>query len=303
MKQQNLDPILKLNDVSFHYPEGSRGLHQCSLAIGRGSRTVVLGANGAGKTTLFLHLNGILKPHSGTVFFNGAPLDYSRQGLYNLRSRVGLVFQNPDNQLFSASVREDISFGPLNLKLDSGTVRNRVEEALLAVGMTDCADKPVHNLSYGQKKRVCIAGVLAMSPEVLILDEPMAGLDVAMQGELMTIMDRLHANGMTTIIATHDMDFAYQSADSISVMVNGGCAATWDAKELPDFLNQVVSYGLGVPKVAELHRVLTVAGILDGDDPPSRSHQALIRQLIKTTTNRKRLADALKSIKRSAIQP
>jgi cobalt/nickel transport system ATP-binding protein len=287
MKQQILDPILELNDVSFRYPEGSRGLHQCSFAIGRGSRTVVLGANGAGKTTLFLHLNGILKPQSGTVFFNGIPLDYSRQGLYNLRSRIGLVFQNPDSQLFSASVREDVSFGPLNLRLDSGAVRNRVEEALLAVGMTDCADKPVHNLSYGQKKRVCIAGVLAMSPEVLILDEPMAGLDIAMQEELATILDRLHADGMTIIIATHDVDFAYQTADSITVMVKGGCAATWDAKELPDFLSQLVSYGLGVPKVAELHRVLVVAGILDGDEPPSRSHQALIRQLLKTAANRK----------------
>ena len=287
MKRQTLDPILELNDVSFRYPEGSLGLHLCSLAIGRGSRTVVLGANGAGKTTLFLHLNGILKPQSGTVFFNSAPLDYSRRGLYNLRSRVGLVFQNPDSQLFSASVREDVSFGPLNLRLDSGTVRSRVEEALLAVGMTDCADKPVHNLSYGQKKRVCIAGVLAMSPEVLILDEPMAGLDVTMQGELATILARLHADGMTIIIATHDMDFAYQSADSISVMVDGGCAATWDAKELPGFLNQVASYSLGLPKVAELHRVLVDAGILDGGEPPSRSHRALIRQLIKTTANRK----------------
>ena len=153
--------------------------------------------------------------------------------------------------------------------------------------MTDCADKPVHNLSYGQKKRVCIAGVLAMRPEVLILDEPMAGLDVAMQKELAAILDRLHAEGMTIIIATHDMDFAYQTADSITVMVKGGCAATWDAKELPDFLDQVGSYGLGVPKVAELHRALVVAGILDGDEPPSRSHQALIRQIIKTTTNRK----------------
>jgi len=174
MNEHPVETLLELQGVSYRYPDGSVGLDSCSLSIQHGSRTALLGANGAGKTTLFLHLNGILRPQSGTVFYCGAPLDYSRQGLRSLRSLVGVVFQNPDSQLFSASVREDVSFGPLNLGLDKETVKIRVEEALHAVGMTACADKPVHNLSYVQKKRVCIAGVLAMRPEVLILDEPMA---------------------------------------------------------------------------------------------------------------------------------
>jgi len=279
MNQQSIDPIMELKDVCFRYPDCSIGLAGCSLSIQQGSRIALLGANGAGKTTLLLHLNGILRPQAGTVLSGGAPLDYGRQGLHKLRSRVGLVFQNPDSQLFSASVREDVSFGPLNLGLDSGTVRNRVEEALQAVGMTACADKPVHNLSYGQKKRVCIAGVLAMQPEVLLLDEPMAGLDFTMQVELTHILDRLHAEGMTIIIATHDMDFAYQWADSITVMVKGGSAATWDVKNLPDLLDDVAIYGLGVPKVAEIHRGLISSGFLDQEGPFPRSHQELLKKI------------------------
>ena len=275
MNQQLIEPILELRDVSFRYPDGSVGLDGCSITIPRGKRIALLGANGAGKTTLFLHLNGILRPLSGTVLFGASPLDYSRPGLHNLRSRIGLVFQNPDSQLFSASVREDVSFGPLNLGLDTETVRSRVEEALHAVGMTACADKPVHNLSYGQKKRVCIAGVLAMYPEVLILDEPMAGLDVAMQVELSRILDQLHAEGMTIIIATHDMDFAYQWADSITVMVNGGCAVSWDVEGIPASLAQLAAYGIGVPRVAELYRVMVAKGILKDNCSIPRSYQSL----------------------------
>ncbi len=273
--KQAIEPVLELKDVGFRYPDGSVGLDRCSISIPRGTRFALLGANGAGKTTLFLHLNAILRPLSGTVQFGGAPLDYSRHGLQSLRSRIGLVFQNPDSQLFSASVREDVSFGPLNLGLDNETVRSRVEEALQAVGMTACADKPVHNLSYGQKKRVCIAGVLAMRPEVLILDEPMAGLDVAMQAELINILDQLHAEGMTIIIATHDMDFAYQWADSITVMVSGNCAATWDVESIPTGLAELAAYGLGVPRVAELYRGMVAIGILKDNCSMPRSYQSL----------------------------
>lgn len=287
MSRRTTDHIIELKDVSFRYPDGSIGLAGCSLPIRRGGRTALLGANGAGKTTLFLHLNGIVRPQSGTVFYGGSPLEYSRNGLHSLRSRIGLVFQNPDSQLFSASVREDVSFGPLNLGLDSGTVRNRVEEALDAVGMTVCADKPVHNLSYGQKKRVCIAGVLAMRPEVLVLDEPMAGLDVAMQVNLAQILDRLHDDGMTIIIATHDMDFAYAWSDSMAVMVAGECVASWDTGILAENLAQLASYGLGVPRVAELHNLMTACGLLAKDASPPRNHLVLLERIAKTMPKRR----------------
>ena len=281
--------ILELREVGFRYPDGSRGLENCSLAIKRGSRTAVLGANGAGKTTLFLHLNGIFRPQTGQVCCDGAPLDYSRHGLHRLRSRVGLVFQNPDAQLFSASVREDVSFGPMNLGFERKAVGERVEEALLAVGLDELAGKPVHNLSYGQKKRVCIAGVLAMRPEVMILDEPMAGLDVPMQVELHAILESLHASGMTIVIATHDLDFAYQWADSISIMLNGGCATTWGVKDLPGVLGELASHGLGIPRVAELYHALTSIGVLDIHRPVPRSHQGLVQQLAQAVANGKAL--------------
>ena len=162
--------LLEACALSHVYPDGSVGLDGCSLAIRSGSRNALLGSNGSGKTSLLLHFNALLQPTAGGVRFAGQPVDYRRSGLNALRRRVGLVFQNPDRQLFSASVIEDVSFGPLNLGLDEATVRRRVAEALAAVGMSELADKPVHHLSFGQKKRVCIAGVLAMQPEVLLQD-------------------------------------------------------------------------------------------------------------------------------------
>jgi cobalt/nickel transport system ATP-binding protein len=254
------DAILTLENVSHRYPDGTHALNNCSLAIRRNSRTAVLGVNGAGKTTMFLHLNGILRPSAGRVLCGGMPLDYSRNGMRTLRSQVGLVFQNPDSQLFSASVREDISFGPMNMGLAEADVRKRVEEALLAVGMTELADRPVHNLSYGQKKRVCIAGVLAMQPDILVLDEPMAGLDAAMQEELMAVLDRLHSAGMTIIIATHDLDFAYGWADENIVLQAGGVLAHGAPEEI--FLRNDVQKTLGAyPLVAEISRSLSLIGI------------------------------------------
>ena len=252
--------ILKLKDVSYRYADGTRALDSCSLNIQRGTRTAVLGGNGAGKTTLFLHLNGILRPTAGQVFCDDAPLDYSRNGMRALRSRVGMVFQNPDSQLFSASVREDISFGPMNLGLTETVVRQRVEEALVAVGMTTSADKPVHNLSYGQKKRVCIAGVLAMQPDVLVLDEPMAGLDAVMQEELTTIFQQLHTDGMTIVVATHDLDFAYGWADETIVMEAGQVLAHGTPTEILQREDVQVKLG-AAPLVAEISRRLFLRGI------------------------------------------
>jgi len=279
MTTQTDTPILELQEVSFRYPDGSVGLDSCSLSLDQGSRSAVLGANGAGKTTLFLHLNGILRPQSGTVRYCGGGLDYGRCGLHGLRSRIGLVFQNPDSQLFSASVREDVSFGPLNLGLKNNAVQERVHEALQSVGLLDHADKPVHNLSFGQKKRVCIAGVLAMRPEVLILDEPMAGLDVAMQAELDGILDKLHGEGMTIIIATHDIDFAYRWADSVTIMTKGQCAATWETQRIAESLVEFASYGLGIPRTAELHNCLVEAKLLSRGKSLPRSHCELLREI------------------------
>lgn len=282
------DFIFKLTDVFYRYSDGTNALENCSLVVRRGTRTAVLGDNGAGKTTMFLHLNGILRPNSGQVSCDGMPLDYSRGSMRKLRSRIGMVFQNPDSQLFSANVREDISFGPMNLGLDEMLVQKRVDEALLSVDMMDCADKPVHNLSYGQKKRVCIAGVLAMQPEIIVLDEPMAGLDAAMQEELTAILEQLHTSGMTIIIATHDLDFAYGWADEVIVMQTGRVVAQGDATEI--LLRDDVQDKLGAaPLVAEITRRLSLIGIeLRDKECPLRNKQDLLEALTSYSLQEKK---------------
>lgn len=269
------DILLEFDRVSFRYPDGSAALAGCSVGIRRGSRNALIGANGSGKSTLFQHANGLLRPQAGVLRYAGRPLDYGRCGLRELRSRVGLVFQNPDRQLFSASVREDVSFGPLNLGLDRAAVEARVEAALAAVGMAGHAGKPVQNLSFGQKKRVCIAGVLAMEPELLLLDEPMAGLDQAMQEELLGMLERLHSRGMTILLATHDIDFAYRWADHIHLMSAGGCAASLDAAALPDHAGALHAGGLRMPSVVALHRSLASRGLVPQRPPPRTDGELL----------------------------
>mgnify|MGYP001218875289 FL=1 len=261
-------PLLELSQVSYRYPDGSVGLDGCTLRIARGSRNVLIGANGSGKTTLFQHSNGLLRPQAGVVRYDGKDIDYGRAGLRDLRSKVGMVFQNPDHQLFSASVQEDVSFGPLNLGLDMATVRQRVTAALQAVGMLEHADKAVHNLSFGQKKRVCIAGVLAMEPELVVLDEPMAGLDHAMQKELLAVLDGLHQRGITLLLATHNIDFAYRWAEHIHLMAAGRCTASLNAGELGEHAAALAAVGLPLPEVIKLHRGLVERDILPPGPPP-----------------------------------
>lgn len=269
--------LLEALSLSHRYADGSFGLDGCSLAIRRGSRNALLGANGSGKTTLLMHCNGLLQPSAGSLRFAGAPLDMSRAGLAALRRQVGLVFQNPDRQLFSASVVEDVSFGPLNLGLDEATVRVRVAEALAAVGMSEQVNRPVHHLSFGQKKRVCIAGVLAMQPEVLLLDEPMAGLDAAMQHELLAVLDRLAGQGITIVLSTHDVDFAYRWADDIHLLAAGRCLASFAAAELPAQAPALKQAGQPLPAVVALQGALAARGIAAG--APARSLDALLAQL------------------------
>lgn len=261
-------PLLELSQVSYRYPDGSVGLDNCSLAIRRGSRNVLIGANGSGKTTLFQHANGLLRPQAGVVRYAGLDVDYHRAGLRQLRSKVGMVFQNPEHQLFSASVQEDVSFGPLNLGLAMATVRQRVATALQAVGMAGHADKAVHNLSFGQKKRVCIAGVLAMEPQLLVLDEPMAGLDHAMQQELLAVLDDLHERGITLLLATHDIDFAYRWAEHIHLMAAGRCTASLPAADLANHGAALAAVGLPLPEIIALHRGLVGRGVLPANPPP-----------------------------------
>ncbi|WP_306545304.1 energy-coupling factor ABC transporter ATP-binding protein [Malikia spinosa] len=270
--------VLELIEVGHVYPDGRAGLQHCSLRLRAAARHAVLGANGAGKTTLLQHLNALLRPQAGQVHFRGQPIDYRRQGLQRVRQEVGLVFQNPDRQLFSANVYEDVSFGPLNLGLDERQVRQLVVQALLAVGMAEHVDRPVQELSFGQKKRVCIAGVLAMQPRVLLLDEPMAGLDAEMQHELAVLLDGLIDQGVTVVLTSHDVDFAYRWADDIHLLAAGRCSASFPAADLLQHTEALRVAAQPLPLVLRLHAALTERGWIAEQTAP-RSVEALLATL------------------------
>ncbi|HEY4744329.1 MAG TPA: ABC transporter ATP-binding protein [Desulfuromonadaceae bacterium] len=266
-------PRLSARIDTFRYPDATVALTDIHLDVLGGEFCGILGSNGSGKTTLLRLLDGMLKEFSGSVLLDGD--DIRRLSPRQIYGKVGLVFQNPDRQLFSASVLEDVSFGPLNLGLDEATVRVRVETALDSVGMLGHAAKPVHALSFGQKKRVCIAGVLAMEPELLVLDEPMAGLDPTMQAELADVLADLHDKGITLIISTHDVEFAYQWADTIHVMLQGRCVASLDAYTLPQHGETLAAAGLALPMVIGLHAELVRRGLMTTTPLPRSTAELL----------------------------
>lgn len=213
-------------DLRYVYPDGTVALEDLNIAIPAGSRVALLGPNGAGKTTLFLLLIGLLRPPAGRVRFQGEELAYDRRSLARLRQRVGLVFQDPEAQIFAPTVWEEVAFGPANQGLSAEVVAERVEKALAATDLLEMRGKPTHFLSYGQKKRLCLAGVLAMAPEVLLLDEPTAGLDPEQARRVVVILDEQHRAGRTLVLATHDVDLAYAWADTVCILGWGRVLAT-----------------------------------------------------------------------------
>ncbi|WP_433799046.1 energy-coupling factor ABC transporter ATP-binding protein [Actinomycetospora sp. CA-084318] len=215
------DVLGRLTDVHFAYEPGRPVLRGADLAVRRGVRLAVLGPNGGGKTTAFRLLAGALTPDRGLVEVLGRPVSRSRRALTGLRRQVQLVLQDPDDQLFAATVSQDVSFGPINLGLDRDEVRARVAAALDALQIGDLADRPPHLLSAGQKKRVTIAGAVAMRPRLLVLDEPTAGLDPAAVEDTVAMLGDLHAAGTTIVLSTHDVDLAHRWADEIAVVTDG----------------------------------------------------------------------------------
>ena len=217
------DYVFETEDLSYSYTARQErpSLDRVNVKIGRGVKTAILGANGAGKSTLFYHFNGVFKPKEGRVLYDGAPMDYDKDRLVDLRSEIAVVVQNPDEQIFSATVEEDVAFGPMNMGLERDEVERRIQDSLMKVGMLEYRSRPTVQLSYGQRKRVAIAGALACNPKVLILDEPTAGLDPQMALEVLELVDQLCASGTTAIISTHDVDLAYTWAEEIHVLNHG----------------------------------------------------------------------------------
>lgn len=213
---QGQPPSLLVEDLAFAYPDGHQALYGVDLRLERGERVAVLGPNGAGKTTLVLHLNGILRGGRGRVAVAGLPVE--GRDLREVRRRVGIVFQDPDDQLFMPTVADDVAFGPRNLGLPEPEVARRVADALAAVDMADAADRPPHHLSFGQRRRVAVATVLSMRPEVLVLDEPSSNLDPAGRRELAEVLEALP---VTLLMVTHDLPYALQLCPR-SVVLDGG---------------------------------------------------------------------------------
>ncbi|AVK96463.1 ATP-binding cassette domain-containing protein [Lysinibacillus sphaericus] len=210
-----------LQHLSYAYADGTKALTDITLQIPKGKKIALLGHNGAGKSTLFQHLNGILKPTAGTISFCNETLSYSRKALATLRQQVGIVFQDADNQLFSGTVKQDIAFGPLNLGWSNEKIEEKIAWAVAQTEVEALLDKPIHFLSVGQKKRVAMAGVLAMEPSVLLLDEPTAGLDTYYAAQLLQYLAKLEDGQRTFLLATHDIALAYEWADQIIVMEAG----------------------------------------------------------------------------------
>jgi cobalt/nickel transport system ATP-binding protein len=211
-----VDAAVQAEGLAYSYPDGSPALRGVDLTIGAGERVALLGPNGAGKTTLVLHLNGILLPSAGWVRIGG--LDVVKENFKEIRRRVGVVFQDPDDQLFMPTVRDDVAFGPANLGLRGGELDARIAGALDAVGMADAAGRPPHHLSFGQRRRIALATVLAMDPQILVLDEPTSNLDPAARRDLADILVELQ---VTALIATHDLPYALELCPR-SVILNDG---------------------------------------------------------------------------------
>ena len=218
---------LQVRDLAYAYPDGHQALYGINLTVLRGERVALLGPNGAGKTTLVLHLNGILVGGHGTVTVAG--MEVTAENLREIRRRVGIVFQDPDDQLFMPTVREDVAFGPANLGIRGDELDSRVRHALDQVGMLGYLDRPPHHLSYGQRRRVAVATVLAMQPEILVLDEPSSNLDPASRRELADILLDLE---VTTLMVTHDLPYALELCPRAVILDDGSIVASGATHDL-----------------------------------------------------------------------
>ncbi|MFQ6051310.1 MAG: energy-coupling factor ABC transporter ATP-binding protein [Candidatus Hydrothermarchaeota archaeon] len=243
--------MIRVNNISYRYPDGTQALKNVSIYAEKGECIAILGPNGSGKTTLLHHLNGLLSPISGEIYINGERIE--GKNLDKIRRKVGLLFQNPDDQLFAPTVREDVAFGPKNLELERDEIKKRVEKSLRLVHIEHLGNKPINSLSYGEKKRVAIAGVLAMNPDILVFDEPISALDPVMSSEMIELILKLKKElKVTLVIATHDVDFVPLCADRIYVLNKGEIVAEGTPKEVFRNKEVITHCGLRLPIISQL---------------------------------------------------
>ncbi len=260
--------ILATCDLGYRYPDGTVAVKGVEIDVEAGKKTAFVGKNGSGKSTLFLLLNGTLKPNNGEIIFHGRPLEYDSRSLRELRRKIGIVFQNPDDQIFAPTVQQDVAFGPTNLGFSSEEVERSVNHALEYVGLAHLRDKPPHHLSGGEKKRVAIAGVIAMEPEVIILDEPLSNLDPVGADEIMDMLGELNHFNKTIIISTHDVDLAYGWSDYVYLMSDSRVIGEGTPDQVfsdPELLRKA---GLRQPTTLEIYHEIERRGLAAGDRAP-----------------------------------
>lgn len=270
------DIILKAENLYFSYDDdNSHSLNGLSLEIKKGQKVAVMGANGSGKSTFFLCCTGIHKPQKGKLYLDGKEVKYNKKGLLDLRSKVGIVFQDPDNQLFSASVYQEISFGILNLGVSEEQAKKEVEEVIDYLEITPFRSKPTHALSGGQKKQVSIADILVMHPEIIILDEPAAALDPRHTTMVNRIVEQMTASGITVLMATHDVNYAYEWADKVILFHEGKVLMNGSPEEVFGNRAALRQTNLEPPAVLELFESLCKKGILKSSLPFPKNLKAL----------------------------
>ena len=246
-------PALLIADLSYEYPDGTRALDGVSLRVAPGERVALLGPNGAGKSTLILHINGVLMPQQGRVSVSGFEL--ADATVREVRARVGLVFQDPDDQLFMTTVYDDVAFGPLNMGFSRAETDERVHEALHGVGLAETASKPGTHLSFGQKKRAALATVLSMRPDVLVLDEPTSNLDPRARRHMIEL---LHRQSSTLIVATHDMDLAWRLCTRAVILDDGRIVADGPAEAVLTDEQLMLDHGLELPVAVRAGQLGTI---------------------------------------------
>jgi len=279
-----LEELLSAKNLTYVYPAGNVALNGLNLAIKKGERLFLLGENGAGKTTFFLHLNGILKPTAGELFWQGQKYAYQRNFLLKLRQKVGIVFQDPETQLFAGTVMEEISYGLFNLGYDAKTVREKVEMILDELSIFELKDRPVSSLSLGQKKIVALGAILAMEPELLVLDEPTAFLDRYHTSRLLSIVENRWQKGMTVVVATHEIDFAYRFADRVSILHAGKILAQGLAEEILAREEILNTANLEEPWLLKGSRVLRDTGRLFPEEYPLKTAEKFWEVLKRSKT-------------------
>ncbi|MHB8172653.1 MAG: ATP-binding cassette domain-containing protein [Thermincolia bacterium] len=252
--------ILETDNLHYSYPDGYKALHGINFRVSQGEIVALLGANGCGKTTLFQHFNGLFKPSQGKVLIKGISLaDMVAEDVFKT---IGLVFQDPNDQLFAATVYEDVSYGPTNLGLPKEEISQRVEQSLKMVEMGQYRDKSIHHLSYGQKKKVAIAGILALGPEVMVMDEPTAGLDPRGVSNLMKLLVNIQQQtGCTVVISTHYVDLAPIFCQRVYVMNQGNIMLSGTPQEVFSDKISIREAGLRLPRLAHLGEILVKDGL------------------------------------------